>query len=190
MAHTNAKNEIRMQICCDVQMQDRRQIGKELWREIEQSSTSRGHLPSFVFIDFHLKRVSITLGMAEFSAAATAAFRIWSRCHAYLLWAILGQCVFALHCVELIKANDSDLESFSLIWKWNLRLITYSELVLFFPVSLQTRRLDCDNHTSTAMDHRSETVESAQQLRAMGLPQEANERAETVQHLEQMCVAI
>lgn len=55
---------------------------------------------------------------------------------------------------------------------------------------MQTRRLGFDNNTSTAMDHRSETNKSAQQLRAMGLPEEASERAETVQHLEQMCVAI
>lgn len=40
------------------------------------------------------------------------------------------------------------------------------------------------------MDHRSETVESAQQLRAMELSEEAVERAEAVQPLEQMCVAI
>lgn len=55
---------------------------------------------------------------------------------------------------------------------------------------LQTRCLALDNNTSTAMDHRSETVESTQQLRAMELSEEADKRAEAVQHLEQMRVAI
>lgn len=39
------------------------------------------------------------------------------------------------------------------------------------------------------MDYRAKTIESTQHFRAMELSEKADERAETVQHFEQMCVA-
>lgn len=125
--------------------------------------------------------------------------RIWCCCisdfgvdvmHIYCV-AISGQYVFALHCVELIKAkrfgfeiifSDLKIKNEFCVWLHILNLFFFFFLTL--SISLQTRRLDSDNNTSTAMDHRSETDESAQQLRAMGLPKKASERAETVQHLK------
>lgn len=71
-----------------------------------------------------------------------------------------------------------------------IHILQSAFICLLFLFQLQTRRLDGDNNTSAAVDHRSKTVEITQQFRTVELPEKAVEREETVQFIKQMCVAI
>lgn len=111
----------------------------KLWREIEKSSTSQDHLPFFsVFIDFHLKRASITIAMVKFMVVQLRKLHFSSRCHAYLLCSI---CVNAsLRCtamrtnptIGLIKTNDSE---FAIVF-CDLKLKTKSTFDYIFQACL------------------------------------------------------
>lgn len=64
------------------------------------------------------------------------------------------------------------------------------EINLFSTFFFQTRCMVRDNYSSLNLDHRPETIKVIKRLWSMELSEEANSRPTTMQHCQQVCIAI